>query len=288
MRIFLVLQIPLLIWWFRALSEENTRKARVVALRKELAVLESDLASIAPSTQDMVEQLARRECLELSNQIMSRLPREVRDMIYLHLSTRGIEVIEREHFRTTLDPLTRLYSYNFDRWKKQHFPEHYWNPKYVSKLLYNELVENYYRTSTFVFSDDPGVMKRFLMTDEMRLGLPPKDLVAKVEIGLNAMSHDRGSFRAYMFGVPKSPERMREAMDGLFELKAGARVVIRFVTEAKTEEERDEHCRGAIETLFDVVQRDKMSKYKVKFVVDDVRVWEVGEAMRHEWMAIHG
>ncbi|KAJ5020379.1 5'-methylthioadenosine phosphorylase [Bipolaris maydis] len=247
-----------------ALSEEITRKARVAALRKELAVLESDLASIAPSTQDMVEQLARRECLELSNQIMSRLPREVRDMIYLHLSTRDVEIIEREHFRTTLDPLTRLYSYNFERWKKQHFQEHYWNPEYVSKPLYNELVENYYRTSTFVFSDDPGVMKRFLTTDEMRLGLLPKDLVAKVEIGLNAVSHDRGSFRAYMFGVPKSPERMREAVEGLFELKTGARAVIRFVTEAKTQEERDEHCRGAMETLFNEAQREKMKKYKVK------------------------
>ncbi|EUC46534.1 hypothetical protein COCMIDRAFT_4436 [Bipolaris oryzae ATCC 44560] len=273
---------------FRVLSEESTRKARVAALRKELAVLESDLASITPNTQDMVEQLARRECLELCNQIMGRLPREVRDMIYLHLSTRDVEIIEREHFRTTLDPLTLLYSYNFERWKKQHFPEHYWDPKYVSKPMYNELVENYYRTSTFVFSDDSGVMKRFLTTDEMRIGLLPKDLVANVEIGLNAVSHDRGSFRAYMFGVPKSPERMREAVDGLFELKAGARVVIRFVTEAKTEEERDEHCRGAMGTLFDVAQREKMRKYKVKFVVDDVGVWEVGEAMRHERMAIHG
>jgi hypothetical protein len=260
----------------------------VAALQKELAILESALASTTPSTQDTVDQLAKAECLELSSHIMRILPREVRDMIYMHLSTRDGEVIEREHFRTTLDPLTRLYSYNFERWKNQHFPEHYWNPEYVSKPFYDELVENYYRTSTFVFSDDPGVMKRFLTTDEMRLGLLPKDLVARVEIELNAVSHDRGSFCAYMFGVPKSPEHMKEALDGLFELKAGARVVIRFATGAKTEEERDKHCKVAMDTLFDVTQREKMGKYKVKFVVDGEKVWEVGEAMQHEWMTIDG
>lgn len=272
----------------RALSEESIRKARVEALRRELAILESDLASITPRTQDSVEQLAKAECLELSTHIMTKLPREVRDMIYLHLSTRHGEIIEREHFRTTLDPLTRLYSYNFERWKQQHFPEHFWNPEYVSQPLYNELVENYYRTSSFIFGDDPGVMKRFLTSDEMRLGILPKALVANVEIGLNAVSHDRGSFRAYMFGVPKSPERMRESLDGLFELKAGARVVIRFITEAKTDEEREGHCRGAMGVLFDETQRARMKEYKVKFVVDEGRAWDLGEAMREEWMATMG
>lgn len=242
----------------------------------------SDLASTTPTTQDAIEQLAKAECLELSNRIMCKLPREVRDMIYFYISTRDSESIEREHFRTTLDPLTRLYSYDFERWKKQHFPEHHWDPEYVSKPMYNELVENYYRTSTFIFSDDAGVMKRFLTTDEMRLGLLPRDLVAKVEIGLKAVSHDRGSFRAYMFGVPKSSERMRESLDGLFELKPGARVVIRFITEAKTDEERKEHCKGAMEMLFDPKQREEMGMYKVKFIVDGGRAWDLGEAMRQE------
>lgn len=273
---------------FRAVSQETIRKARVAALQKKLALLESELASTTPSTQDTVEQLAKSECLQLSSQVMTKLPRELRDMIYFHLSTRDRELIEREHFRTTLDPLTRLYSYNFDRWKAEHFPEHYWNPEYVSTPFYKELVENYYRTSTFLFSDDPGVMKRFLTIDEMRLGILPRDLVANVEIGLNAVSHDRGSFRAYMFGIPKSPERMREALDGIFELKSGARVIIRFVTEAKTEEEREEHCKGAMGLLFDEGQRERMRGYKMKFVVDEGRVWDLQEAMKQEWKAIHG
>ena len=272
----------------RELSEENIRKARVAKLQEELASLEKDLANTTPSTRDAVEQVARTECRQLTNNIMTKLPREIRDMIYFHLSTRDRELIEREHFRTTLDPITRLYSYDFNRWKAQHFPAHYWNTDYVGQPFYRELVENYYRTSTFLFGDDPGVMKRFLTTDEMKLGIPPKALVSSVEIGLNAVSHDRGSFRAYMFGIPKSPERMREALDGIFELKPGAKIVIRFVTEAKTKEERDEHCKGAMAMLFDDAQVEKMKKYKVKFVMDEGQVWDLAEAMRDEWMGIHG
>jgi len=272
----------------RALSEENIRKARVAKLQEELANLERDLASTTPTTRDAVEQVARTECQQLTNNIMTKLPREIRDMIYFHLSTRDRELIEREHFRTTLDPITRLYSYDFNRWKAQHFPAHYWNTDYVGQPFYRELVENYYRTSTFLFGDDPGVMKRFLTTDEMKLDIPPKALVSSVEIGLNAVSHDRGSFRAYMFGIPKSPERMREALDGIFELKPGAKIVIRFVTETKTKEERDEHCKGAMAMLFDDAQVEKMKMYKVKFVVDEGQVWDLAEAMREEWMGIHG
>ncbi|KAI4617168.1 uncharacterized protein J4E87_008408 [Alternaria ethzedia] len=271
-----------------ALSEENIRKARVAKLQEELASLKKDLANTTPTTRDAVEQVARTECEQLTNNIMTKLPREIRDMIYFHLSTRDRELIEREHFRTTLDPITRLYSYDFNRWKAQHFPAHYWNTDYVGQPFYRELVENYHRTSTFLFGDDPGVMKRFLTTDEMKLGIPPKALVSSVEIGLNAVSHDRGSFRAYMFGIPKSPERMREALDGIFELKPGAKIVIRFVTEAKTKEERDEHCKGAMAMLFDDAQVEKMKMYKVKFVVDEGQVWDLAEAMRDEWMGIHG
>lgn len=272
----------------RALSEESICKARVAALQQELALLEKHLASITPTTQDAIEQLAKTECRQLTHDIMTRLPREIRDMIYFHLGTRDRELIEREHFRITLDPRTRLYSYDFERWKAQHFPAHYWNLEYVSQLFFRELVENYYRTSTFLFGDDPGVMKRFLNADEMKLGVPPKALVSSVEIELNAVSHDRGSFRGYMFGIPQSPERMREALDGIFELRPGAKIVIRFVTEAKTKEERDAHCKGAMTMLLEEAQVEKMKMYKVKFIVDEGQVWDLAEAMKDELMAIHG
>jgi hypothetical protein len=133
-------------------------------------------------------------------------------------------------------------------------------------------------------------MKRFLTTDEMHTRIIPASLVSNTEIALNAVSHDRGSFRAYMFGVPKSPERMREALDGIWELKAGARVTVRFVTEAKSKEERDGHCKAAMGTLFDEGQIERMRErgLKVRFVVDEGHVHDVAEAMREDWRDVHG
>jgi hypothetical protein len=40
--------------------------------------------------------------------------------------------------------------------------------------------------------------------------------------------------------------------------------------------------------LFDEAQVEKMKMYKVKLVVDEGKVWDLAEAMKDEWMAIHG
>ena len=202
---------------------------------------------------------------------MTKLPRELRDLIYQHLSTRDSELIEREHFRATLDPVTKLYSYDHARWKASHFPEHFWDPQYIGSVFFRELVENYYRTSTFVFNDDPGVMKRFLETDEMGLGVLPRDLVCNVEVHLSAVGRDRGSFGGYMFGVRREPERLQEVLDGVFELKEGTSVCIQFLTGMKTEEEINEPCGDLIRGLISSVQRARLAGYKVKLVVDKER-----------------
>lgn len=131
-------------------------------------------------------------------------------------------------------------------------------------------------------------MKRFLCADEMSLGFLPKDLVSSVEVHLKAVSYDQGSFRGYMFGVPKKPERLQAALDGLFELKEGARVCIRFFTEAKTEKERDEHCATALPTLFSSLQMAKMAAYNLKFVVDEIHHYDLEDVMAQDWAILHG
>ncbi|KAH7397392.1 hypothetical protein BKA66DRAFT_556948 [Pyrenochaeta sp. MPI-SDFR-AT-0127] len=271
-----------LIWAF--FTSPNVTNAGVI----QGLCLEKDLANSNTGTQHAIEQVAEAECNQLSHHVITKLPREIRDMIYQHLSTRNPEHIEREHFRTTLDPVTRLYSYDHARWKASHFPDHFWNPRYVGDLFFRELVENYYRNSTFTFGDDPEVMKRFLSTDEMGINILPKDLVRNIEVHLKAVSYDRGSFRGYMFGVPKKPERLQAALDGLSELNEGARICVRFFTEAKTVKERDEHCLAALPTLFSSTQIAKMTGYKVKFVVDDCHHYDLEGAMAQDWAMLHG
>ncbi|KAF2849511.1 hypothetical protein T440DRAFT_508671 [Plenodomus tracheiphilus IPT5] len=272
----------------RALSAENLRRRKITALKKELETLETDLSITAKSIQQDLERLARSECLSLTTQIMTKLPRELRDIICQHLSTRTNERIEREHFRATLDPLTKLYSYNHARWKASHFPEHYWNSDYVGPNFFQELIENYYLTSTFIFGDDPDTMTRFLNTNEFNIPSLPKNLVSKVEIHLNAVSYDRGSFRAYMFGVPKSPERLHEQLEPLFELKQGAKICIHFLTDTQEERHREEHFQAGLEALFSGVQRVKLRGYAVRFVVDKMYVFNLEEDLKREWAGIHG
>ena len=149
-----------------------------------------------------------------------------------------------------------------------HFPEHFWSTEYVDSGFLRELSENYYRTSTFVFGDGKGLISKFLNTDQLGLGIPPKELVSKIEVHLVAITHDRGSFRAYIFGVPKSPERLQAALEGLMELKSGSNVCIQFSTEAKCANERKGLFFGAVPVLFSRMQVAVLAGYRLKFVLD--------------------
>lgn len=273
----------------RTLRVENKQRQQIDALRRELEALETNLLEDARRTQIDLEQLAAAECLAITTTVMTLLPREIRDMVYRHLSTRSNERIEKEQSRATLDPLTRLYSYNHARWKAAHFPEAYWNAAYVGAPFYQELIENYYRTSTFVFGDEPDVMTRFLHTNEFNLpSLLPCHLVANVAVHLDAVSCDRGSFRAYLFGVPKTAARLQEQVEPLFGLKPGARICIHFRTEAKRGADRKRYCQDGLETLFSSAQRAKLKGYRVRFVVDETHVFALEADMMEEWAGMHG
>ena len=271
----------------RLLAAETICKDRIVAAQNELAALRASLASITPSAQSAIDQTAKSECLELTQQVIIKLPREIRDTIYLYLSARDGAVIEREHYRVTQDPLTNMYSYDFERCKADRFPEHYWSKEYVSESFFQELAENHYRMSTFVFNDDAEVMKRFLTTDDLKLGILPKDLVSSVEIRIHTVRHDRGCWRSYLWGEPKSPAELREGMSGVFDLKDGAHVVVRLVTEAETEVERDERCDRAISVLLDEMQCKRMKKYKMELVIADRQEWEYEVRLREHSSAIY-
>lgn len=269
---------------FRALAEERALQNRLAVLQSNIQKVEQALCNTRTTTQTSIETYAKHACLQLTTSMMAIFPRELRDMVFRHLSTRPSEIIQREHFRTTLDPKTRLYSYDHARWKAEHFPDHFWNVSYTGAAFHRELMENYYRTSTFIFNDDARVMSRFLLTDEFKLDLHPRDLVQNVEIKLSAMSYDRGSFSTYMYGVPKAPEKLREALAGMFELRAGARVKVCYATNARKDQDREEHVRAALQTLFDGVQRAKLKGYEVSFLVDDKWEFDLEREMKNDHM----
>lgn len=193
---------------------------------------------------------------------MFELPRELRDMVYCHLNIKE-QRIDSDYFRSTTNTV-----YDQARWRTLHFPEHFWSTDYVDSRFVRELSDNYYRTSTFVFGDGQGLIGKFLNTDQLELGFSPKELVSSIEVRLSAITHDCGSFRAYIFGVPKPPERLRAALEGLEELKAGTNVCIQFSTEAKNVEQRRELFIGALPVLFPKMQLATLAGFRLKFVLD--------------------
>jgi hypothetical protein len=244
------------------------QRARAVALQQELQALEQDLASSSSKENNALKALAKAECYSLCNRVTTQLPREVRDMIYHHLSTSPKEHITREYFRSTMDPETKLHTYDTARWKAINHPEHFWDVKYVGQNFFRELVENYYYTSTFSFGDEDGLIERFLNADQIGLGYAPKEMVSKIEIHLSATTFDRKSCVGYMFGCPTKPEQLRSAMEGVESLRFGAEVCVDFATRAKNETEKEEQIEMACRELIPILQRAKLAGLGVRFVID--------------------
>jgi hypothetical protein len=199
---------------------------------------------------------------------MTHLPRELRDVVYFHLSTSPSERVTREYFRSTLDPITRIHSYDPVRWRMNYHPEHFWDAEYVGNDFFCELVENHYRTSTFIFGDENGLIQRFLEADHFQTNCFPKDLVSKLEVHLNALTFDRNTCMGYMFGCATKPERFAAAMQCVESLKSGASIVVRFSTQAKDEKQKEEQIMTACTTLIPKLGELRAQGYKVGMVID--------------------
>jgi hypothetical protein len=244
------------------------QRARAAALQRELEALEQVLTDSSSEEQEACQTLAKAECNQLCNRIITHLPRELRDMVYQHLGTRSEERISREHFRSTMDPKSRMYAYDADRSKATHYLEHYWDASYVSDDFYRELVETYYRTSTFIFGDDSGLIERFLNTDQMKLGYAPQELVSKIEVHVNAMTYDRTSCIGYMFGCATKPERLQAALDGVQELRAGASVCVHLTTQPRDKKQKEEQVRAGCAVLIPRLREVRELGYAVRLMID--------------------
>lgn len=237
-------------------------------MQRELDSLRKDIATSSLAEQDAIAAFAQAECAQLCNRVMSQLPRELRDMIFQHLSLTSTKRINREYFRSTLDPETRMHTYDTARWRATHYPEHFWDPNNVGKEFHVEMIENYLRASSFSFGDDDGLIERFLETDQFKIGFSPKELVSKIEIHLNAMTFDRSSCIGYFFGCPTKPERLQAALDGILGMKLGASVCVHFTTQAKDEEQKEEQMRTVRRTLIPKLQEAKAAGLVVRMLID--------------------
>jgi hypothetical protein len=167
-----------------------------------------------------------------------------------------------------MDPATRLHTYDADRWKAKFHPEHFWDVQYVGVDFIRELTENYYRTSTFIFGDDGGLIERFLETDQMKAGYQPKDLVSRIEVHLTAITFDRTSCIGYRFGCPTKPGRLAAALKGIEKLKPGANIIVYFSTQAPVEKHKGDQILMACTVMCPSLREVRLAGKRARLIID--------------------
>jgi hypothetical protein len=267
----------------RALATEQVRKAQIEELESKLDALKHNLAIETSETQLTLDQFAKSDCRKFVDSVVAKLPREVRDMVYQHLNRGTEKRIDGDYFRSTRDPVTKCYTFDRARWKALHYPEHFRNEEFVGQAFAREVAENHYRTSTFIFDDSKDAVSKFLNRDEMGLGFAPKLFVSNIEVHIRAYCHDSSSFQAYMYGLVKSPDRLKGALEGVFELRRHASVCVHFLTEAKSAEERDKLFVAALPELLETLEKAVSEGYRVRFVLDKKFEFKLGPHSREDW-----
>ena len=132
------------------------------------------------SARKLLEWHARANCLSLCDKV-SRLPRELRDQVYSHLTYEP---------RTYMTDLSNEVKPREIRWRKfgrysenselprnppvigikTQTPEHIWDAEYVGVSFLQEMIDNWYRTAEFWISiiDEPQMMKLSLEKDQLQ------------------------------------------------------------------------------------------------------------------------
>jgi len=129
----------------------------------------------------------------------------------------------------------------------------------------------YFRTSTFAFGDDDGLIEQFLSTDKLGVGYAPKEVVSSIKVYLNAMTYDRTTCVGYMFGCATKPERLVAALRGVEGLKEGASLGVYFETRAADKEQRQKQIATVCEAVVPCLKEAKASGCLVRLVVDKKR-----------------
>ncbi|KAF2279873.1 uncharacterized protein EI97DRAFT_438977 [Westerdykella ornata] len=186
---------------------------------------------------------AQASCKRLCNMLQKRLPRELRDMIYRHISTRDNIVI-----RNGKPPQERA---------------HYWDASFVGVATQRELVANYYSTSPVtILPLLPGSAPRYdgihepLANDPRVPGLQPLTFISEVTYVFTPGTLQRAS------KVNTAP------LKSLLSLKTGAKITLVLTAWVPTPHSWLLH--GGMDTFRDIVlsyhalaAKFKKSGYKV-------------------------
>ena len=153
---------------------------------------------------------AKQECMTLSEMMQSKLPRELRDMVYAHLLSRETYTVERQN----------VYELYWLSDLRQISCNHLFTRGYVPLDTIKEIGEMWYKVSTFIVcaSDEPeraSEALNFLHDDNWGLDIDVYQHVKHIYVGLD-----------YIHGVDEIIGHLNANLRKLLSLGANARVVL--------------------------------------------------------------
>lgn len=122
-------------------------------LLNEILELEDERKSIEKNVLRQLKPYAQAECLHLCDQLYSKLPRELRNMVYSYIGTdEGAFISQRTVYPWCQSADTNT-GYNSTGTSMFYGCRHIWDEKWTGKEIRQELVEHWYRTSHLYICD---------------------------------------------------------------------------------------------------------------------------------------
>ncbi|KAH7074231.1 hypothetical protein FB567DRAFT_191895 [Paraphoma chrysanthemicola] len=204
---------------------------------QRLSYLETRKGIIESCIRDTLKPYAQAICLHFSKKVLSKLPREMRDIVYEYLVTPDYIWVGTEYFTNTGPPC--------DVQRDAHF----WSPAYVGDAMQAEIVQTWYRTSLFYLwnrAKNHELIERFLTQDRWGIGVLPHEHISRLRFDLgDDLIHQR-EIRVHVPGR----SRQERCLDERYvpALTAPLKTVLRFTFPNRAHFLIRIHTLGSLET----------------------------------------
>lgn len=205
------------------------------------------------------DQQSKSACLSVCSAVQTRLPRELRDMIFKYLLLEDGVHARLFHYYNTLDPKA---------------PRHYWNKEFTGDATIRELTESWYRSVRFDFDRSLDFLPHLLAQIDNTLRCTRQELIGKASFKILQCDLDRWP-AADANGIPSPQSLLLKNMESLFLLRPGAMIYIilesplPWFSESKNLLERQaQFLKRVLDIIFPTLRRLRWAGYSLAISID--------------------
>jgi hypothetical protein len=176
----------------RALQDEHKLQLQFKTLQEQIKDfklrgknLKQNLMRQTCTTETALKEYAKIDCRQLCDAVYQVFPREMRDIIYGHVHSQQEMLVGNLPFSRPLHCINDGYfaSRSEAHWRlgPDHPDEkHLWDAESIGEGMLQELMEHYYHSVEFQFSNGFDSIAAFQTTDQWNMGFIPADFVTNV------------------------------------------------------------------------------------------------------------